>query len=291
MALIRCSECGQMVSDRANVCPKCGSPMYDESTQYGNVGGRTVYRNEGNGGNKNNGLLYAVIALLVAALVGGGYYFYDKNKQMENNLAEQQRLQHIADSTRKAEEEAKKMVEEDAKNNADEDKKQTGQAKTVSTPPKYYGQVQDKDGYTNIRRGPSTNDPIVRQYNSGDYLYYTPLSNGWSMVYSGDKASTFMGYMHSSRIVQVNTNSSVGYLSPSSSSAPSGGYHRGHLIDPKDTYVNVRKGPGTNYPIVIPLDTYTNIYYTKTGSNWYKVYDTRYNYLGYVYYDRIKNDD
>ena len=291
MALINCSECGQMVSDRANVCPKCGSPIYDESTQYDNAGGRTVYRNEGNGGNKNNGLLYAVIALLVAALVGGGYYFYDKNKQMENNLAEQQRQQHLADSIGKAEEEAKKIAEEDAKKKADEDKTQNGQTNTVTTPPKYYGQVQDKDGYTNIRRGPSTNDPIVRQYNSGDYLYYTPLTDGWCMVYSGDKANTFMGYMHGSRIVQVNTNSGGSYSSSSSSPAPSGDYHRGYLIDPKDTYVNVRKGPGTDYPIVRPLDTFTDIYYTKTGSKWYKVYDTNLNYLGYVYYDRIKNND
>ncbi|MBR2147270.1 MAG: zinc ribbon domain-containing protein [Muribaculaceae bacterium] len=27
MALIKCSECGQMVSDKASVCPKCGNPI------------------------------------------------------------------------------------------------------------------------------------------------------------------------------------------------------------------------------------------------------------------------
>ena len=27
MALIKCSECGQQISDKANVCPKCGCPI------------------------------------------------------------------------------------------------------------------------------------------------------------------------------------------------------------------------------------------------------------------------
>lgn len=28
MALIRCNECGNMVSENAQVCPHCGNPMY-----------------------------------------------------------------------------------------------------------------------------------------------------------------------------------------------------------------------------------------------------------------------
>ena len=27
MALIKCTECGQMVSDKASTCPKCGAPI------------------------------------------------------------------------------------------------------------------------------------------------------------------------------------------------------------------------------------------------------------------------
>ena len=27
MALIKCSECGQMVSDKATKCPNCGNPI------------------------------------------------------------------------------------------------------------------------------------------------------------------------------------------------------------------------------------------------------------------------
>ena len=70
----------------------------------------------------------------------------------------------------------------------------------------YYGRVSDPDGYTNIRREASINSPITRRYNSGEYLYYIPMSNGWSKVYSANRSSTFIGYMHTSRIVRVNQN-------------------------------------------------------------------------------------
>lgn len=68
----------------------------------------------------------------------------------------------------------------------------------------YYGMVSDPDGYANIRKGPSTSSPIVSRYQSGYYLYYTPDKNGWCKVYSGTSSDTFMGYMHSSRIMPVN---------------------------------------------------------------------------------------
>ena len=145
----------------------------------------------------------------------------------------------------------------------------------------YYGRVQDADGYTNIRRGPSSNYAIVRQYQSGDYLYYTPQSNGWSKVYSGKSSNTYMGYMHTSRIVRVNPNSSY-------DRSPSVNYRSGYITDPRDTYVNIRKGPGTNYAITGRLNIGTFVYYTTTGSNWYKVYNSSKRYLGYVYRDRIR---
>lgn len=145
----------------------------------------------------------------------------------------------------------------------------------------YYGRVQDKDGYTNIRRGASTSAAIVRQYQSGDYLYYTPQSNGWSKVYSGKSSNTFMGYMHTSRIVKVNPNGT------SSSSSTTSNLRRGTIVDPVDNYVNVRKGPGTKYAICTQLNVGTIVYY-QSGSGWVKVYDTNQRYLGYVYRNRIR---
>lgn len=32
MALIKCNECGQMISDKAKTCPKCGNPLKSDST-------------------------------------------------------------------------------------------------------------------------------------------------------------------------------------------------------------------------------------------------------------------
>ena len=148
----------------------------------------------------------------------------------------------------------------------------------IASAQSYYGRVSDPDGYTNIRRGPSTGSPIVRSYSSGDFLYYTPVGNGWCKVYSGARSSTFMGYMHSSRIVSVNPNIR-GNASPI--------LYPGHITDPVDNYVNVRKGPGTNYGIVARLYVGEFVYYSKTNSKWVKVYNSSRRYLGYVYRNRI----
>ena len=61
----------------------------------------------------------------------------------------------------------------------------------------------------------------------------------------------------------------------------------GYITDPVDDYVNVRKGPGTDYDIVNELYVGDKIYYTKGSGNWRKVYDLNKRYLGYIYYDRI----
>lgn len=293
MALIKCRECGHMVSDKAERCPKCGCPIITEKTAWQNAGMNNPHANYQpayhNKDNKNK-WLYAIIALLVAALAGGGFYFYNQNKQQEEDFQQKLHSDSIArDSIGKANDIRLDSIEQ-ANSKSQAKTQQTQQTQpTVTAAPQYYGQVSDPDGYTNIRRGPGTNYTIVRQYSSGDYLYYTPQKNGWSLVYSGVKANTFMGYMHTSRIVRIDPNSGSSYSSSGSSYSSSGGnYHEGYIVDPVDDYVNIRKGPGTNYSIVGRLDTYTDVYYTTTGSNWYKVYDGNYNYLGYVYYNRIK---
>lgn len=100
MALIKCTECGHMISERATKCPKCGSPIIKESnTQYNaNVNQPPVYYDEGNKGN-NSKWLYAVIALFLAAIAGGGYYFYDLNKQAEKDYQQKNNSDSVANNT------------------------------------------------------------------------------------------------------------------------------------------------------------------------------------------------
>lgn len=81
------------------------------------------------------------------------------------------------------------------------------------------------------------------------------------------------------------------------------GYYVGEIVDPKDNYVNIRKGPGTNYPVVTRVytadyvrdtETYSDdlqhsgrFFYQKTNSNWYKIYSSPGEFIGYIYRDRI----
>lgn len=61
MALIRCSECGQMVSDKAATCPKCGNPITAAPAPQG--GGQ-----QPNGGN-NNWLYWLIGGLALLGLI------------------------------------------------------------------------------------------------------------------------------------------------------------------------------------------------------------------------------
>ena len=149
---------------------------------------------------------------------------------------------------------------------------------------KYLGYVSDPDGFTYIRAAASNKAEILGDYTSGEYLYYTPLKNGWSKVYSDASSSSFMGYMHTSRIVRINPNSSSYTTGGTSTSS----LRRGTIVDPRDNYVNVRKGPGTNYAIVSRLWIGTTVYYQGSSSGWVKVYNGNRNYLGYVARSRIR---
>jgi len=86
------------------------------------------------------------------------------------------------------------------------------------------------------------------------------------------------------------------------------GYYIGQIVDPRDNYVNVRKGPGTNYSVVMRIYTWSYIvnnelfdnnsmsyqlafYFKKTSSNWYKLYSAPGEFIGYIYKDRIRYQD
>ena len=150
----------------------------------------------------------------------------------------------------------------------------------------YYGRVSDPDGYTNIRSGPSTSNAIKSRYNSGDYLYYTPENNGWSKVYSGTKSSTFMGYMHTSRIQRINPNSSSYSNTPTFSSNANFCY--GRVTDP-DGYTNIRRGPSTSTAISRRYNSGDYLYYVPESNGWSKVYSANNSssFMGYMHTSRI----
>ena len=80
MALIKCNECGHMISDKATKCPKCGCPttklsephIPQETPQV-----QPVYYEDDEGGSSRK-WLYGIIALLVALIAGGGYWWYSQ---------------------------------------------------------------------------------------------------------------------------------------------------------------------------------------------------------------------
>ncbi len=139
----------------------------------------------------------------------------------------------------------------------------------------FYGRVISSDGFANIRKGPGTKYEIVKTYQSEDYLYYTPEKSGWSKVYTSKDKSSYMGYMYTKLITKVED------VVPDNMEI-------GKITDPVDTYVNVRRGPGTKYAISSRLDIGTEVYFVKEDANWAKVYDMDKKYLGFVSLSRIR---
>ena len=78
MALVKCKECGNMISDKATNCPRCGYPVGNEATQYqGNDATRLVEKKT-----PTPKWLYALIAGLAIALLGcGAYILFDFDKE------------------------------------------------------------------------------------------------------------------------------------------------------------------------------------------------------------------
>ncbi len=112
MALIKCTECGHMISDKAEKCPKCGCPIEkrDNTTQQEIANSYRPAYNGNNRGWKSTKMLYAIIAVLVVALAVCGYWLFsnkgvsDKNMETDDSLA-------VAE-TKETMDEKKKLVKE-----------------------------------------------------------------------------------------------------------------------------------------------------------------------------------
>lgn len=93
MALIKCKHCGNLISDKATKCPKCGfstnkDVIHHQDDEDRVVAEEPVYYEEDSGSNTKK---YLLIALLVAVIVGGGYWWYSQSgdKQEALQLVEQ----------------------------------------------------------------------------------------------------------------------------------------------------------------------------------------------------------
>lgn len=78
MALIKCSECGQMVSENAKSCPKCGCPIDNQSNGF------KVNNKKDGSGRKGIVAVLSIIVLIAAVAI----VFYVFSSEASNNDSE-----------------------------------------------------------------------------------------------------------------------------------------------------------------------------------------------------------
>ena len=103
MALIKCNNCGGMVSDKAKACPHCGTPVAANNCSQDSKAptqGPNEYYEESKR-KSNAGLIVAVVLGLLALLGVGGWLWYDN--QQKRIALEQLHEQARQDSITQAE--------------------------------------------------------------------------------------------------------------------------------------------------------------------------------------------
>lgn len=99
MALIKCPQCGNMVSDRSVRCPRCGCPTSNPVTQYRNeydvaTSPQPMYETGHNSSNGSNKWLYVIIGLLLAAVTGGVFWLLtrsDENRETQQKVEQSEK--------------------------------------------------------------------------------------------------------------------------------------------------------------------------------------------------------
>ncbi len=157
MALIKCRECGHVMSDKAEKCPMCGCPTFPGNAGYpGGMNPSGPYPPPppyGGKPNKSQTWLYAIIGLLLAIIVaGGGYWWLTQNSRQKTGQAENSSVATNTDNIKPD------AAEQPAKSDAD-DKLAEG---------------LNDSGAANEEAA-----PVEQKVNS------KPVSNGDMMVFSG----------------------------------------------------------------------------------------------------------
>ena len=95
MALVKCTNCGHMISDRAAKCPKCGAPIQKEKAapqQEVKIPEPSIAEyEEYDDGSRKKRTMYAVCGILAVLLIIGGVVFFNKkdnSSQSNKNTTE-----------------------------------------------------------------------------------------------------------------------------------------------------------------------------------------------------------
>ena len=176
MALIRCNECGQMISDQARVCPKCGKPLF--MVQQPNYYPEAHPTNKG----KSYTWLYVLIgALAVVAIV--------LVVLLANTCG-----------TKKHSSPTPTTVEQQAQPATPAPPAQTSQIepKLDANSSLRSGVIVDPvDDYVNVRSGKGTKYSVLQRLDVGTIVLYEP-GHKWVKVYDTNKS--FLGYVYHDRI-------------------------------------------------------------------------------------------
>lgn len=141
--------------------------------------------------------LYTISAAIILASCGGGTTSENNNdkriEELEQKVKEQD--QTLKEQELAAKEQAIAQKEQELATKEEDLKKSAANKK-------YLAEINDPDGYTNVRNGMSTDAPIIDRLYVGQVyeVFPTADANWWKVV----TPSNVAGYIHKSRVRLLN---------------------------------------------------------------------------------------
>lgn len=141
--------------------------------------------------------------------------------------------------------------------------------------------IRDKDGYTNVRASADGKSAVVDKLHTGERFFVRQfIEEEWARVCT---PRGIWGYAHRSRLKKVRSRA----------------YYPVVVTD-RDGYLNMRQGPGTDYPVVVQLARgecvvvleapgagQRDVREVLAEKRWLQVIDAR-GKVGYVFSDRVR---
>ncbi len=138
-----------------------------------------------------------------------------------------------------------------------------------------YALIKDEGGLTNVRKGPGTNYSIVEKLPDGSPVLVGASSGGWTKVYNSytNADPDLMGWISTSKLIFVKRQ---------------GAYKQVGMVKQEGGYTNIRKGPGTQYPIVEKVKDGSFILWSGDyNDKWKAVYTQQGRLRGYISGNKI----